>query len=68
VTATADEAQEDLDFCPGAAGLRPVKRTVNFDNHHVFHVYYGDAMSPSRSRPGRSSAACAKTRCSRAFT
>jgi glyoxalase family protein len=42
VTATVDDAQEDLDFCLGALGLRLVKKTVNFDNHHVYHFYYGD--------------------------
>ena len=42
VTATVDEAQDDLDFCLGALGLRLVKKTVNFDNHHVYHFYYGD--------------------------
>lgn len=42
VTATVDEAQPDLDFCAGALGLRLVKKTVNFDNHHVYHFYYGD--------------------------
>jgi glyoxalase family protein len=43
VTATVDDAQADLDFCAVALGLRLVKKTVNFDNHHVFHFYYGDA-------------------------
>jgi len=42
VTATVDEAQPDLDFCIGALGLRLVKKTVNFDNHFVYHFYYGD--------------------------
>jgi glyoxalase family protein len=42
VTATVDEAQPDLDFCAGSLGLRLVKKTVNFDNHHVYHFYYGD--------------------------
>jgi glyoxalase family protein len=42
VTATVDEAQPDLDFCVGALGLRLVKKTVNFDNHHVYHFYYGN--------------------------
>jgi glyoxalase family protein len=41
VTATVDEAQPDLDFSIGALGLRLVKKTVNFDNHHVYHFYYG---------------------------
>jgi glyoxalase family protein len=44
VTATVDEAQDDLDFCLGGLGLRLVKKTVNFDNHHVYHFYYGNAQ------------------------
>lgn len=42
VTATVDDAQDDIDFCVDTLGLRLVKRTVNFDNHHVYHFYYGD--------------------------
>jgi glyoxalase family protein len=41
VTATVDQAQPDLDFCERLLGLRLVKRTVNFDNHNVYHFYYG---------------------------
>jgi glyoxalase family protein len=48
VTATVSDAQEDLDFAVGAVGLRLVKRTVNFDNHSVYHFYYGD----ERGTPG----------------
>ena len=48
VTATVDHAQPDLDFCLGALGLRLVKKTVNFDNHHVYHFYYGN----ERGTPG----------------
>lgn len=48
VTATVDDAQDDLDFCVRALGLRLVKKTVNFDNHHVYHFYYGD----ERGAPG----------------
>jgi glyoxalase family protein len=44
VTATVTDAQEDLDFYAGLLGLRLVKKTVNFDNHHVFHFYYGDEL------------------------
>jgi glyoxalase family protein len=44
VTATVDDAQADLDFCVDALGLRLVKRTVNFDNHNVYHFYYGDEL------------------------
>jgi glyoxalase family protein len=48
VTATVAEAKPDLDFFAGALGLRLVKRTVNFDNHNVYHFYYGD----ERGTPG----------------
>jgi glyoxalase family protein len=48
VTSTVDEAQADLDFCLGVLGLRLVKKTVNFGNHHVYHFYYGD----ERGTPG----------------
>ncbi len=48
VTATVDHAQDDIDFSVGALGLRLVKKTVNFDNHHVYHFYYGD----ERGTPG----------------
>jgi glyoxalase family protein len=44
VTATVNDAQSDLDFCIDGLGLRLVKKTVNFDNHHVYHFYYGDAQ------------------------
>ncbi len=48
VTATVDDAQADLDFFEGTLGLRLVKKTVNFDNHRVYHFYYGD----ERGTPG----------------
>jgi glyoxalase family protein len=48
VTATVSEAQEDLDFAAGVLGLRLIKQTVNFDNHRVYHFYYGD----ERGTPG----------------
>ena len=48
VTATVDDAQADLDFCLDALGMRLVKKTVNFDNHDVYHFYYGD----ERGAPG----------------
>ena len=48
VTATVDDAQRDLDFCIELLGMRLVKKTVNFDNHHVYHFYYGD----ERGTPG----------------
>jgi glyoxalase family protein len=48
VTATVNEAQPDLDFYADLLGLRLVKKTVNFDNHNVYHFYYGD----ERGTPG----------------
>jgi glyoxalase family protein len=48
VTATVNDAQADLDFSIDALGLRLVKKTVNFDNHFVYHFYYGDEIG----RPG----------------
>ena len=44
VTATVHDAQQDLDFYTRVLGLRLVKKTVNFDNHHVFHFYYGNEV------------------------
>ena len=41
VTATVEDAQADLDFCLDTLGMRLVKKTVNFDNHDVYHFYYG---------------------------
>jgi glyoxalase family protein len=48
VTATVNDAQEDLDFCTDLLGMRLVKKTVNFDNHDVYHFYYGT----ERGAPG----------------
>ncbi|MCC7035062.1 MAG: ring-cleaving dioxygenase [Acidobacteria bacterium] len=48
VTATVNDAQADLDFCLNLLGLRLVKKTVNFDNHDVYHFYYGTG----RGAPG----------------
>jgi glyoxalase family protein len=48
VTATVTDAQQDLDFYAGLLGQRLVKKTVNFDNPHVYHFYYGN----ERGEPG----------------
>jgi glyoxalase family protein len=42
VTATVSDAQQDFDFYTTRMGLRLVKKTVNFDNHNVYHFYYGN--------------------------
>lgn len=47
VTAIASDPQRNLDFYAGFLGLRFVKRTVNFDDPHTYHFYFGDeAGSP----------------------
>jgi glyoxalase family protein len=42
VTAIASDPQRNLDFYVGLLGLRFVKRTVNFDDPHTYHCYFGD--------------------------
>lgn len=44
VTSLASDTQANNDFFTKALGLRRVKKTVNFDNPHVYHLYYGDAL------------------------
>jgi glyoxalase family protein len=48
VTAIASDPQRNVDFYAGLLGLRLVKRTVNFDDPHSYHLYYGDEIG----RPG----------------
>ncbi|HJQ19540.1 MAG TPA: VOC family protein [Gemmatimonadaceae bacterium] len=48
VTAIASDPQRNLDFYAGLLGLRFVKRTVNFDDPHTYHFYFGDDVG----RPG----------------
>lgn len=50
VTAVADEAQPTHDFHTDVLGLRFVKRGVNQDEPHRYHLFYGDG----RGRPGTS--------------
>lgn len=49
VTATASDAQQNIDFYIGVLGLRLVKKTVNFDNKEVYHFYYSSGGSGSGS-------------------
>src|SRR3712207_9134274 len=44
VTAIAGDPQRNLDFYAGILGLRFVKRTVNFDDPHTYHFYFGDEV------------------------
>jgi glyoxalase family protein len=42
VTAIAGNARRNLDFYTRILGLRFIKKTVNFDDPHTYHFYYGD--------------------------
>ncbi len=42
VTAMAADPKRNVAFYTGLLGLRLVKRTVNFDDPSVYHLYYGD--------------------------
>jgi catechol 2,3-dioxygenase-like lactoylglutathione lyase family enzyme len=48
VTAIVGDPQENVDFYAGLLGLRLVKTTVNFDDPHTYHLYFGDELG----RPG----------------
>ena len=42
ITAIAGEAQRNFDFYTKVLGVRLVKKTVNFDDPHTYHFYYGN--------------------------
>lgn len=42
VTAISGNAKKNFDFYTKTMGLRFVKKTVNFDDPHTYHFYYGD--------------------------
>ncbi|RXK51419.1 ring-cleaving dioxygenase [Halorientalis pallida] len=44
VTAIASDPQANVDLYTDVLGLRLVKRTVNFDDTHTYHLYYGDEV------------------------
>jgi glyoxalase family protein len=44
VTAMASNPQRNVDFYTGVLGLRLVKKTVNFDDPGIYHLYYGDEV------------------------
>lgn len=48
ITAIAGDPRQNVDFYAGLLGLRLVKKTVNFDDPSVYHLYYGDKVG----RPG----------------
>src|SRR6266540_5925333 len=42
VTAVAGDAQQNLNFYVGVMGMRMVKKTVNHDAPHIYHLFYAD--------------------------
>ena len=47
VTCVCSDAQRTTDFYRGELGFQLVKKTVNFDDPHSYHLYFGDeAGSP----------------------
>ena len=48
VTCVCSDAQQTLDFYRDRVGLKLVKKTVNFDDPHSYHLYFGDEVG----RPG----------------
>jgi glyoxalase family protein len=44
VTAIAGDPQTNIDFYTRVLGLRLVKLTVNYDDPHTYHLYYGDKI------------------------
>ncbi|WP_160717203.1 ring-cleaving dioxygenase [Chitinophaga solisilvae] len=42
ITAISGNARKNYDFYTRIMGLRFVKKTVNFDDPHTYHFYYGD--------------------------
>jgi glyoxalase family protein len=42
ITAIAGDAQRNFDFYTKVLGLRFLKKTVNFDDPHTYHFYFGD--------------------------
>jgi glyoxalase family protein len=48
VTCVCSDAQQTLDFYRDRVGFTLVKKTVNFDDPHSYHLYFGD----EQGRPG----------------
>jgi glyoxalase family protein len=44
VTCVCSSAQETLDFYRDGLGFSLVKKTVNFDDPHSYHLYFGDEI------------------------
>src|SRR6267378_4923686 len=63
VTCVCSDAQQTLEFYRDRLGLSLVKKTVNFDDPHSYHLYFGDDVGTPgtlitffewpRAEPGR---------------
>lgn len=70
VTIITGDPNTNIDFFNRILGLRLVKKTINFDDHFTYHLYYGDKIgSPGSiitffpwpdSRPGQNGTGQAK--------
>ena len=49
ITAITGDAPRNVDFYARTLGLRLVKKTVNFDQPTVYHLYYGDEIGAAGS-------------------
>ncbi len=50
ITSMASDARQNNAFFTDTLGLRRVKKTVNFDDPNVYHLYYGDESWHPRLR------------------
>lgn len=44
ITAITADPQKNLDFYEGFLGQRLVKKTLNYDDPHAYHLYYADSI------------------------
>ena len=51
ITAITADAPRNVDFYARVLGLRLVKKTVNFDQPDVYHLYFGDERGDARLDP-----------------
>lgn len=42
ITAISGDAQKNFDFYTDVLGLRFIKKTINFDDPHTYHFYFGN--------------------------
>jgi glyoxalase family protein len=49
ITAITGDAPRNVDFYARVLGLRMIKKTVNFDQPDVYHLYYGDELATAGS-------------------